>query len=81
MSTTVSQTKTVYTADTVIYDFLPEKYAAEQALIVAELNVLISCNWQQAINGWFTNVSSSNIVDALVAAQYQPFVQSTTVRC
>ena len=49
MSQTLTS-KTVFTADVVTYDFLPEKYAEEKALITAELNVLIHCDWQDAIN-------------------------------
>ena len=45
-----SSSKTVFTADVVTYDFLPEKYAAEQGMIVAEVNVYVHCDWQLAID-------------------------------
>lgn len=84
--------KTVFTADVVTYEFLPEKYAAEKALITAELNVIINCDWQSAIdhvcsgsnipnlfdgNGAPVSYSlSQSAIDALQKAQDQVWTQS-----
>ena len=72
--------KTVFTADVVTYDFLPEKYSAEKAMIVAELNIYICCDWQDAIDNWCldrtTDVSDTQVKDALMAAQDQLWTQA-----
>ena len=73
----------MFTADDVVtYDFLPEKYAAAQPIVTAELNILIECDWQDAINDWCRDLAnvyhtaSPNIRDALMKAQEQPWTQS-----
>jgi hypothetical protein len=61
--------KTVFTADVVTYEFLPEKYAEEKALITAELNVIINCDWQSAID----HVCSGNsLADGSASYQLPP---------
>jgi len=57
-SSSVTPTKTVFTADVVTYDFLPEKYAESKAIVTAELNLEIACDWQTAVNTWWTSAAT-----------------------
>ena len=49
---------TVFTADVVEYNFLPEKYASKQDLVVAELNILCEVDWQESINRVYSDDSA-----------------------
>ena len=66
---------TVFTADVVTYDFLPEKYAEERQLIVAELNIVCDVDWQSSINAWY-KTADSGVQGALVKAQSVHFGQT-----
>ena len=77
--------KTVFTADVVTYDFLPEKYASDKGIVIAELNIFVKCNWQKAIDTWFKELKGSTDSDAKSAsmkvclmAQTQMFSQSAS---
>lgn len=50
---------TVFTADVVDFNFVPEKYAAAQSIIAAEFNVDIETNWQASIDSWFQASASA----------------------
>lgn len=53
MATTVSPSKTVFTADVVEFNFLPEKYTKAVSRIIAELRVHIETDWQASVNKWY----------------------------
>ena len=52
-ASTNTAVSTVFTADVVDFNFLPEKYAAEQQLIHAEFTLNIQSDWQKSIDDWF----------------------------
>ena len=41
---------TVFTEDVINYNFLPEKYAGRQSMVIAELNILCEVDWQTSIH-------------------------------
>lgn len=57
---------------------MPEKYVAKQALISAELDIRMACDWQGAISKWWgkdgtvraTRVDNSHDLAATVALLY-----------
>ena len=45
---------TVFTAEVVTYNFIPETYAEAKSKVVAELNVNIQSDWKKALNEWYS---------------------------
>ena len=52
---------TTFTADVVEFNFYPEKYAEAQSVVTAELTISIVCDWQGAINTWFSSNSDGKM--------------------
>ena len=50
----------LYTADTVTYNFLPEKYIMGDSHLVAEINLLCEVDWQASIDTWYSGKSTAN---------------------
>lgn len=64
----VTVEQTVFTADVVEYNFMPEKYATAVAGVTAEINVDIKCNWQARIQALLRGEHSDQITAEEMAA-------------
>jgi hypothetical protein len=76
---------TVFTADAVTFDFVPEKYALKQDLIAAEFSLNIGCDWQSVIDSVYNNTDASADLyipleadEALLQAQKPSWTQSSS---
>ena len=56
MASSTESSKTVFTADVVEFNFLPEKYAEAVSRVVAELRVHIETDWQASVDKWYSGL-------------------------
>jgi hypothetical protein len=76
---------TVFTADAVTFDFVPEKYALKQDLIAAEFSLHLACDWQNVIDTIYNNTDDTYSLhipaaadEALQQAQKPSWLQSSS---